>query len=186
VYRNLQALQGIDGALAGAGKAVVVLDRHGGVVHAPAWAWLALARHFGEMATGELPLHVASWLDHEQKTVLEGGRPRIHQPLVSAIAEQQLVARFVPGSEGRPDAIVLEEQSPERGIGELQRLHLTAREAELLWLLMKGKSTAEIAKDLAVAPSTANKHLQHIYRKLGVFNRTAAIAAASDAVFSRW
>jgi DNA-binding CsgD family transcriptional regulator len=96
------------------------------------------------------------------------------------------VARYVPGVEGHPDALMLEEQSPERGIGELKRLHLTVREAELLWLLMKGKTTAEIAKDLAVATGTANKHLQHIYRKLGVPNRTAAIAAAADAVFSRW
>src|ERR1700722_6058024 len=52
-----------------------------------------------------------------------------------------------------PDAFVLEEQSPKRGISELKRLHLTEREAELLWLLMKGKTTAEIAKDLAVAPA---------------------------------
>jgi DNA-binding CsgD family transcriptional regulator len=188
-HRNLQALaalQGIDGALAVVGKAIVVLDPHDGVVHAPAWAWLALERHFGETTSGELPNQVANWIEQEREDILVDGLPRIHQPLVSTIDGQQLVARYVPGVEGRPDAFVLEEQSPERGISELKRLHLTGREAELLWLLMKGKTTAEIAKDLAVAPATANKHLQHIYRKLGVLNRTGAIAAASDAVFSRW
>jgi DNA-binding CsgD family transcriptional regulator len=188
-HRNVQALaalQGIDGALAGVGKAIVVLDPQGGVVHAPAWAWLALERHFGDTASGELPIQVANWIEQERENILDDGLPRLHKPLVSAIDEQQLVARYVPGVESRPDAFVLEEQSPKRGISELKRLHLTEREAELLWLLMKGKTTAEVAKDLAVAPSTANKHLQHIYRKLGVLNRTAAIAAASDAVFSRW
>ncbi|HWD96392.1 MAG TPA: hypothetical protein VG246_08240, partial [Acidimicrobiales bacterium] len=149
-HRNVQALgalHGIDGALAGVGKAIVVLDPHGGVAHAPAWAWLALERHFGEMTSGNLPMQVANWIEQEREGVLDDGRPRIHQPLVSAIDEEQLVARYVPGVEGRPDVFVLEEQSPERGLGELRRLHLTPREAELLWLLMKGKTTAEIAKD---------------------------------------
>jgi DNA-binding CsgD family transcriptional regulator len=185
-HRNVQALHGMEGALSTVGKAIVVLDPRGGVVRAPTWAWLALARHFGEAPSGDLPNLVANWVEAEREAILEDGRPRIHQPLVSVIDGQQLVARYVPGAEGQPDVFVLEEQSPERGVGELKRLHLTAREAELLWLLMKGKTTAEIAKDLAVAPATANKHLQHIYRKLGVLNRTAAIAAASDAVFSRW
>jgi DNA-binding CsgD family transcriptional regulator len=54
---------------------------------------------------------------------------------------------------------------------------LTAREADVLRALAAGKSTKEIARDLWVTPATVSKHLEHIYRKLGVTSRTAALAA---------
>ena len=43
--------------------------------------------------------------------------------------------------------------------------------------LAAGRSTAQIASDLWVTPSTVSKHLEHVYRKLGVTSRTAALAA---------
>lgn len=54
---------------------------------------------------------------------------------------------------------------------------LTARELEVLRCLAAGKSTAEVARLLWVTPATVSKHLEHIYRKLGVTSRTAALAA---------
>ncbi len=54
---------------------------------------------------------------------------------------------------------------------------LTARELEVLRGLAAGKSTGQIASDLWVTPSTVSKHLEHVYRKLGVTSRTAALAA---------
>ena len=56
---------------------------------------------------------------------------------------------------------------------------LTAREREVLRWLAAGKSTREIAGELWVTPATVSKHLHHIYRKLGVTSRTAALAATS-------
>lgn len=56
---------------------------------------------------------------------------------------------------------------------------LTAREREVLRWLAAGKSTSEIARELWVTPATVSKHLHHIYRKLGVTSRTAALAATS-------
>jgi DNA-binding CsgD family transcriptional regulator len=53
---------------------------------------------------------------------------------------------------------------------------LTAREREVLRSLAAGKSTGEIAAELWVTPATVSKHLHHIYRKLGVTSRTAALA----------
>jgi DNA-binding CsgD family transcriptional regulator len=40
----------------------------------------------------------------------------------------------------------------------------------------EGLSNAEIARVLVVEPSTVRKHLEHIYAKLGVGSRTAALA----------
>lgn len=55
---------------------------------------------------------------------------------------------------------------------------LTPREDEILSYIAAGKTTGEVAQLLWVTPATVSKHLEHIYRKLGVSNRTAALAAA--------
>lgn len=55
--------------------------------------------------------------------------------------------------------------------------HLTPREREIVELVAEGKTNAEIAASLWVAPSTVKKHLEHIYAKLGVGRRAAAAAA---------
>ena len=55
---------------------------------------------------------------------------------------------------------------------------LTSRQWELLHLLAAGHSNAEIARQLVVSVSTVRKHLENIFTRLGVTNRTAAIAKA--------
>ena len=55
---------------------------------------------------------------------------------------------------------------------------LTATEAQVLRLLAGGRTTKEIAGELVVAVSTVDRHLTHIYQKLGVRNRSAATAFA--------
>jgi DNA-binding CsgD family transcriptional regulator len=54
---------------------------------------------------------------------------------------------------------------------------LTAREIEVLSCIAAGRPTSEVARLLWVTPATVSKHLEHIYRKLGVSSRTAALAA---------
>jgi DNA-binding CsgD family transcriptional regulator len=52
---------------------------------------------------------------------------------------------------------------------------LTLREGEVMRWLACGKTDAEIAALLAISPRTVHKHLEHIYVKLGVETRTAAV-----------
>lgn len=56
------------------------------------------------------------------------------------------------------------------------RSRLTARQREVLALLAGGASNAMIAGRLHVSEKTVAKHLEHIYRELGVRNRTSAAA----------
>jgi len=53
---------------------------------------------------------------------------------------------------------------------------LTARELEILRLIADGKSLPEIAKELYLGVTTGKTHVQHLYEKLGVSDRAAAVA----------
>jgi two-component system, NarL family, nitrate/nitrite response regulator NarL len=55
---------------------------------------------------------------------------------------------------------------------------LTPREQEILRLIATGKSLPEIAKELFLGLTTVKTHVQHLYEKLGVSDRAAAVATA--------
>jgi DNA-binding CsgD family transcriptional regulator len=53
---------------------------------------------------------------------------------------------------------------------------LTRREREVMTHVTNGLANAEIARVLTIEPSTVRKHLEHVFEKLGVSSRTAAVA----------
>jgi DNA-binding CsgD family transcriptional regulator len=53
---------------------------------------------------------------------------------------------------------------------------LTSRELQVMALVEHGRSNAEVAALLWLSPGTVRKHLENVYAKLGVRNRTAAVA----------
>ena len=57
---------------------------------------------------------------------------------------------------------------------------LSAREQEVLTHVAAGCSNREIAEKLVLSPHTVARHVEHIYAKLGVSNRTAATAYAYE------
>jgi len=69
--------------------------------------------------------------------------------------------------------------SPTVGAQTLEaKLLITRRESEVLFWLANGKSNKEIAKILGMGVRTVNKHLEQVFPKLGVENRTAAAGVA--------
>jgi DNA-binding CsgD family transcriptional regulator len=58
---------------------------------------------------------------------------------------------------------------------------LTAREAEVLYWVVKGKTNRDIGDILGTSPRTVTKHLEHVFEKLGVETRTAAAATGAVA-----
>lgn len=54
---------------------------------------------------------------------------------------------------------------------------LTVREAQVLSWAARGRLNHEIAELLFISPATVRKHLEHAYAKVGVRNRTEAVAA---------
>jgi DNA-binding NarL/FixJ family response regulator len=61
---------------------------------------------------------------------------------------------------------------------------LTAREHEVLALLSQGYRSAQIADELFISPKTVATHIQHVIKKLGVHDRTQAVAVALGAQLS--
>jgi DNA-binding CsgD family transcriptional regulator len=57
-------------------------------------------------------------------------------------------------------------------------VQLTAREAEVLYWVVKGKINRDIADILGSSPATVKKHLERVFAKLGVETRTAAAGMA--------
>ena len=57
---------------------------------------------------------------------------------------------------------------------------LSPREAEILEALATGATNREVAKRLFISESTVKTHLVHLYEKLGVDSRTAALRVARE------
>lgn len=57
---------------------------------------------------------------------------------------------------------------------------LSAREIEILQALATGASNKQLAKQMFISEATVKTHLIHIYQKLGVDNRTAAVTVARE------
>ena len=85
------------------------------------------------------------------------------------------------GSAGLGEVMWLLSTRPAQAVEETSRLAaaaLTAREAEVLSWIAKGKTNRDIGDILGISSRTVNKHLEHVFEKLGVETRAAAAALA--------
>jgi DNA-binding NarL/FixJ family response regulator len=57
---------------------------------------------------------------------------------------------------------------------------LTDRQCEVVSLVCRGRSNAEIARELHISPRTAEHHVANILEKLGVSSRTEAVARCAE------
>jgi DNA-binding NarL/FixJ family response regulator len=64
----------------------------------------------------------------------------------------------------------------------LQKLGLTPRQVEVMHMIIKGKELTAIAHELGCTEATVRKHVENLYRRLGVQTRTAAIAQVLDTI----
>jgi PAS domain S-box-containing protein len=59
------------------------------------------------------------------------------------------------------------------------QLHLTSRQAEVLELLERGRSTRQIAEELHLSTETVRNHVRHLLRAVGAHSRLEAVAIAN-------
>lgn len=97
--------------------------------------------------------------------------------LEEAIAAAQEVKAAVPNPPvSRPVPVETSSISTARG----NPFGLTGREIEVLRLVTRGLTYAQIAEQLIISPRTADAHLRSIYGKLGVSSRSAATRCAIE------
>lgn len=158
-------------AAASFGGSVVALDAEGHVLWgaAKARSWLESEQ------TSTQTRQMADWLQtctsQSAPEPLEMGPFRFSLVYLSAAAEYLVRVSHVSG-------IAKEEILS-------QRFALTHREAEILYWLTLGKTNKDISVILELSARTVNKHLEQVFQKLGVDNRTAAAVLADRELFRR-
>lgn len=123
----------------------------------------------GEWLEKQAPPAVRAWL------VVEAGKPAPAPLTIVQGAKSLNFALHEPTGEDDGWLVVLREAS-DAALLEAMTLAfgLTAREAEVLYWVCKGKTNRDIGDVLTLSPKTVTKHLEHVFVKLGVETRTAA------------
>jgi DNA-binding CsgD family transcriptional regulator len=146
----LLLLEGGDAEPAG----LMLLARNRSIEHASPVARDLLEQWFGGRHGHTLPSEINDWLQSDRRrSPLELSRYG-RRLLIEATSE---------------DTLLITEQTA-------AQVALTRRERDVLRCIAAGKTTAETAHLLWITPATVSKHLEHVYSKLGVNSRTAALA----------
>jgi DNA-binding response OmpR family regulator len=155
-----------------AGFGVVLVDARGRVAWRSPQAALWLQKVDSTMADGRLPEPVYAALDDDTDQVL------------LTLAGVHLSVRNM-GQVGMGETMLLLEQRSANAAApsRLANAALTPRETEVLSWLAKGKTNRDIGDILGMSHRTVNKHLEHIFEKLGVETRAAAAALATGHMF---
>jgi DNA-binding CsgD family transcriptional regulator len=192
-YQNVEVvthlsekLARLEGAVETLDQGLVVLSRSGRVVTMTALARGWLQTYFGGDATRSkgLPAVLERWVRRHRAVV--GARdsfPTPPPPLTVERDGKQLRARLIPYA-GR-DVILLEERHTVFDPAAFEAFAVTAREAEVLWWIMHGKTNGEIGTILGIAERTVEKHSERVLQKLGAETRTAAAALALETMQAR-
>lgn len=126
----------------------------------------------------EAPPRLLAWID-EAIGAKSVGRPP--NQLLCTSGSKRLLASFHDQTGDEEWLVVLREEDDASAIDSLvAAFRLTLREAEVLYWVTLGKTSKDIGEILGSSPRTVNKHLEHIFEKLGVETRTAAANLASS------
>ena len=124
------------------------------------------------------PEELLAWIAAAHRARSEGREPA---PLLIAEGNKRLLASFHDQTGDEEWLVVLREEDDASAIDSLvAAFRLTLREAEVLYWVTLGKTSKDIGEILGSSPRTVNKHLEHIFEKLGVETRTAAANLASS------
>jgi CheY-like chemotaxis protein/DNA-binding CsgD family transcriptional regulator len=142
-----------------------------------------LMRYYGTSAP-QTPEPVLSWLRRH----LAQAERQIEPPrLAVEFGPRRLTFRLhqqTGDGDGGGDWLIVMREISDDAVVEAMSLSfkLTAREAEVLYWVVKGKTNRDIGDILGSSPATVKKHLERVYAKLGVETRTAAAGMAMNRV----
>lgn len=156
----------------------LVTDRSGKIRYATAKARRLIGKYFDPKSELTLPDRIQMWLKEGEEL---GGVPPL-QELRIDFGHISLSVRMMSKADDAQYRLLIRETVQTLDALLLQRLGLTRREAEVLFWASQGKSNGDIAIILASKVRTIAKHLERVFAKLMVENRTAAACAALDRI----
>lgn len=177
---NARLTQSARAALDVSGRYLFAVDDRGRVIWATPQAQKLLTNDLAETAQEqlELPEPWLEWLDQMRKGLPVSKAP----PATSFTRNDKLRLQYMGRLGANEFLLRLARDTGSDSPAEFSKeLGLTSREGEVLSWLSKGKTNRDIAQILGLSPRTVDKHLEQIYSKLGVENRTAAAAIATSA-----
>lgn len=138
-----------------------------------------LAAYYGTAAP-ETPAPILDWLRRH----LREAERNIEPPRLSAEQGARRLSIRLHQQTGDDDWLIVMREVSDAAVIESMSLafKLTAREAEVLYWVVKGKINRDIADILGASPATVKKHLERIFAKLGVETRTAAAGMAMNRI----
>ncbi len=173
---NARLTQSARAALDVSGRYLLAVNLQGKVMWATPQAQKLLTDSLGPAGAEELvlPKQLRQWLDTVQKK--SGAKATVSFP-----DHPELQLHYMGKAGGNEFLLRLAKDTSANLPAEFTtELGLTTREGEVLSWLSKGKTNRDIAQILGLSPRTVDKHLEQIYAKLGVENRTAAAAIATS------
>lgn len=144
------------------------------------WMKIYFADKIGLTEARELitPPEVLHWIQTAYEADSAG---QTLKPLTIIQSAKRLTLSPADVSSDEQWMIVLREESDAAQIEALIHIFkLTKRESEVLYWTTKGKTSRDIGDILGSSPRTVNKHLEHVFVKLGVETRTAAASLAAS------
>lgn len=164
-------------ALDAFGQGSVAITPDGALVWQTPLARRMLSDYFGDLDE-RAPQPVMDWISGIVAARASGDEPAT---LNVARDAKRLIVTFSSQTDEGEWLLMLREESDGAQMEILMAaFKLTMREAEVLYWLVKGKTSRDIGSILGTSPRTVNKHLEHVFEKLGVETRTAAAARAID------
>lgn len=142
-----------------------------------------LMRYYGTSAP-QTPEPVLNWL---RRHLVEAERQIEPPRLAVEFGPRRLTFRLhqqTGDGDGSADWLIVMREISDDAVVEAMSLSfkLTAREAEVLYWVVKGKTNRDIGDILGSSPATVKKHLERVYAKLGVETRTAAAGMAMNRI----
>jgi DNA-binding response OmpR family regulator/DNA-binding CsgD family transcriptional regulator len=176
---NARLTQSARAALDVSGRYLLAVNSLGRIMWATPQAQKLLSVALaGEGDDVVLPQPIPQWLDQARK-----GKAASKAAVIAALPGHDQLRLQYMGKLGANEFLLrlAKDSGAETPAEFSSELGLTTREGEVLSWLSKGKTNRDIAQILGLSPRTVDKHLEQIYSKLGVENRTAAAAIAVNA-----
>jgi CheY-like chemotaxis protein/DNA-binding CsgD family transcriptional regulator len=177
---------------------LTVHEQDGRCVWQTALARALMGEYFngGHFERGRLPPEVLLWLHREVLrrragappiglTVLPQSRSDAAPAAVRGAKRLSFALHAVdPDALGEGQWLIVMREADDAALLDalVHSFKLTLREAETLYWVAKGKTNVDIGDILGTSPRTVQKHLEHVFEKLGVETRTAAAAMAMGRV----